>query len=102
MSELPWFLQDQRIITSLKDEISKLEKILAELRLSADTALKENEILKEELGRAQVHAGAAVKLTETESNPWFSDFFFPNMYTVNRDRKKSLDFRFDVPLHVYS
>lgn len=62
-----FFYQDQRIISSLHDEISKLEKILSELRLSADKALQDNDSLKSELNKAKVHMGAAVKLTEAES-----------------------------------
>jgi hypothetical protein len=44
-----------------------LEKILSELRLSADKALQDNENLKAELSKAKVHMGAAAKLTEAES-----------------------------------
>lgn len=60
-------LQDQRVISTLREEIAKLEKILSELRLSADKALQDNDSLKAELGKAKVHMGAAEKLTESES-----------------------------------
>ena len=63
----------------MKDEISKLEKILAELRLSADSAMKENESLKDELTKAKVHTGAAVKLTEKESKHNFLSFWMTFM-----------------------
>lgn len=41
-----FFHQDQRIISSQREEIAKLEKILSELRLSADKALKVNSFTK--------------------------------------------------------
>ena len=59
--------EDERVINTLKDEISKLEKILSELRLSAEKALKDNESLKADLSKAKVHLGAAGKLVESES-----------------------------------
>ena len=61
------FLQDQRIISGLKEDINKLEKILSELRLSADKALQEKDSLKKELDKAKIHVGAAVKLSDAES-----------------------------------
>ena len=70
-------LQDQRIISGLKEDINKLEKILSELRLSADKALQEKDGLKKELDKAKIHVGAAVKLSDAESkycnDPKFSD-----------------------------
>ena len=41
-----FILQDQRIINSQKEEIAKLEKILSELRLSADKAMKVRNLRK--------------------------------------------------------
>lgn len=41
-----FFHQDQRIISAQREEIAKLEKILSELRLSADKALKVNSFTK--------------------------------------------------------
>ncbi|XP_021375645.1 huntingtin-interacting protein 1-like isoform X2 [Mizuhopecten yessoensis] len=58
--------EDMKIITAQKEEIAKLEKILSELRLSADKSLKENDSLKKKLEEASVHAGASVKLSESE------------------------------------
>ncbi|XP_050411276.1 huntingtin-interacting protein 1 isoform X1 [Patella vulgata] len=58
--------EDQRVILSLKDEINKLEKILSELRLSADKALKENDSLKKEVEEARVAVIAAEKLGDAE------------------------------------
>ena len=64
----PHFIwQDQRIISGLKEDINKLEKILSELRLSADKALQEKDSLKKELDKAKIHMGAAVKLSDAES-----------------------------------
>ncbi|XP_041349097.1 huntingtin-interacting protein 1-like isoform X2 [Gigantopelta aegis] len=58
--------EDHRIIVSLKDEISKLEKILSELRLSADQHLKENESLRKELEESQASLDALAKLPDAE------------------------------------
>ncbi|XP_060065039.1 huntingtin-interacting protein 1-like [Ylistrum balloti] len=58
--------EDMKIITAQKEEIAKLEKILSELRLSAEKSLKENDSLKKKLEEASVHAGAALKLSESE------------------------------------
>lgn len=59
-------VEDQKILAAQKEEIARLEKILSELRLSADRSLKENDELKKKLEKATVHVGAAVKLTEAE------------------------------------
>ena len=59
-------LEDQKIMAAQKEEIVRLEKILSELRLSADRALKDNDELKKKLDKASIHVGAAVKLTEAE------------------------------------
>ncbi|XP_067687684.1 huntingtin-interacting protein 1-like isoform X6 [Haliotis asinina] len=58
--------EDGRIIQSLKDEISKMEKLLSELRLSADKALKDSETLKKERDEAQASLDALAKLPEAE------------------------------------
>lgn len=58
--------EDMKIITAQKEEIARLEKILSELRHSAEKSLKENDSLKKKLEEASVHAGAAVKLSESE------------------------------------
>ncbi|XP_052228996.1 huntingtin-interacting protein 1-like isoform X2 [Dreissena polymorpha] len=74
--------EDQRVIGLLREEICKLEKILSELRLSADKSLKDNEKLKADLARAQVHTGAAGKLVEAERQGKASEEKFKKMKDV--------------------
>ncbi|GFR93599.1 huntingtin-interacting protein 1 [Elysia marginata] len=53
--------EDHRIITGLQEDISKLEKILSELRLSADKSFKENEELKKNIDPLKTDAESAEK-----------------------------------------
>ncbi|KAK3598340.1 hypothetical protein CHS0354_026598 [Potamilus streckersoni] len=74
--------EDQKTISALKEEISKLEKILSELRVSADKALKENNSLQKQLAEAKILAGASVKLTEAEKQAKQSEEKFKKMKEV--------------------
>ncbi|BFZ18726.1 hypothetical protein BsWGS_21765 [Bradybaena similaris] len=58
--------EDHRIIASLKEQIVQLEKILSELRLSANKSLKENEGLKKDIEQLKADAVAVYKLPEIE------------------------------------
>jgi len=60
--------EDHRVISGLKEEISRLEKILSELRLSANKSLKENEDLKKDVDQLKADAVMATKLPEAEKN----------------------------------
>nr|XP_022336836.1 huntingtin-interacting protein 1-like isoform X2 [Crassostrea virginica] len=74
--------EDQRIISAQREEISKLEKILSELRLSADKALKENESTKRRLEEATANAGAVAKLAEAEKHAKANEEKFKKMKEI--------------------
>lgn len=74
--------EDQRIISAQREEIAKLEKILSELRLSADKALKENESTKKRLEEATANAGAVAKLAEAEKNAKANEEKFKKMKEI--------------------
>jgi len=71
------------VIASLREDISRLEKILSELRVSADKALKNNEELKQQLGQAQVHAGAATQLVDAQSKSQVAWLVFISVKTYS-------------------
>uniref|UniRef100_A0A0B7B1J1 I/LWEQ domain-containing protein n=1 Tax=Arion vulgaris TaxID=1028688 RepID=A0A0B7B1J1_9EUPU len=58
--------EDHKIISGLKEEIVKLEKILSELRLSANKSLKENEGLKKDIEQLKSDVVASSKVPELE------------------------------------
>ncbi|XP_059171925.1 huntingtin-interacting protein 1-like isoform X2 [Physella acuta] len=86
-------VEDQRIISGLNDEISKLEKILSELRLSANKSLKENEGLKKDIEQLKADALAASKLPEAEKHAKANQEKFQKMkeiYSKLREEHVSL------------
>ncbi|XP_061162711.1 huntingtin-interacting protein 1-like [Saccostrea echinata] len=74
--------EDARIIAAQKEEIAKLEKILSELRLSADKAMKENESTRIKLEEATVNTGAIAKLAEAEKLAKANDEKFKKMKEI--------------------
>ncbi|XP_062614354.1 huntingtin-interacting protein 1-like isoform X3 [Saccostrea cucullata] len=74
--------EDARIIAAQKEEIAKLEKILSELRLSADKAMKETESTRIKLEEATVNAGAMAKLAEAEKHAKANDEKFKKMKDI--------------------
>ncbi|CAC5398127.1 HIP1 [Mytilus coruscus] len=87
-------LEDQKILSAQKEEIARLEKILSELRLSADRSLKDNDELKKRLKQTEtVHVGAATKLADAEKHAkGFEDKFkkMKDIYQKLREEHVSL------------
>ncbi|CAL1534396.1 unnamed protein product [Lymnaea stagnalis] len=85
--------EDHKIIMGLKEEISKLEKILSELRLSANKSLKENEGLKKDVEQLKADALSASKLPEAEKHAKANQEKFQKMkeiYSKLREEHVSL------------
>ncbi|XP_048733074.1 huntingtin-interacting protein 1-like isoform X3 [Ostrea edulis] len=74
--------EDQRVISAQMQKIAELEKILSELRLSADKALKENESTKKRLEEASLNAGALAKLAEAEKHAKGNEEKFKKMKEI--------------------
>ncbi|GFO06726.1 huntingtin-interacting protein 1, partial [Plakobranchus ocellatus] len=74
--------EDHRVITGLKEDISKLEKILSELRLSADKSFKENEELKRNLDPLKTDADAAEKQAKASQEKFLK---MKDIYSKLRD-----------------